>query len=270
MTNDDETAGALVALGMLLDPAQVAHAQAALDQARTDPWWLPYQVHPPLGESGNVRVARRTTTEAEALLLNLNRKNELLRGWRAYPGTWTFLLLNGETWMSDTPDEIADHLPFIHAAEANVLVTGLGLGVVTQALLRKPSVRRVDVVEYSAHVARLIGPTFAADERFHLHVADAWTWTPPEGVVYDHAWHDIWQQLDPANIPEFERMRARYRGVARNQACWAEEYVREFARIRRAHDRAPRTKKARERLVRDLRLLNARRHAPPSFGRGQT
>jgi hypothetical protein len=265
LMDDAETSRQLAALLSLVDPERIGKLRADAERALANPWWLPYQVHPPLGESGRVRVVRRETTIDDAVLINLNPRNEILRGFRAYPGTWTYLLLDGETWMSDTPDEINDHMPFILAAEGNVLVTGLGLGVVVQALLRKPTVRRLDVVEKNPDVVCLIAPSFEKDERFHVHVADAWSWTPPPSVEYDWAWHDIWQNLDADNIPEFERIRGRYKPHARRQACWAEDYVREFARIQRRLRAQPQTAQTAAHARRAMQRLNEARHRPPTI-----
>jgi hypothetical protein len=254
---------AQLALAELLIPGRLAQERARLARAMQNPWWLPYQVHPPEARSGDVEVKRQVTTEERALVLNLDRKNVQLRGIRAYPGTFTYLFLGGEVWMSDTPDEVADHVPFIHAARGNVLVNGLGLGVVVQALLRKPEVTRIDVVEKSPDVARLIGPCFAQDPRFCLHVADAWEWTPPEGLRYDWAWHDIWRDISPDNLAEFTRIRKRYFRVARRQWCWAEEMVLGLVRINRILEWAPGDPRAYEVARRELRELNERRHRIP-------
>lgn len=262
MTDPEETR-AFIALAEVMLPERVAEQRALLERAKANPWWLPYQVHPPEGTSGPVEITRQQTTEERALLLNLDSKNMNMRGFRAYPGTFTYLRLDGKVWMSDTPDEIADHMPFIRAATGNVLVTGLGLGVAVQALLRKPDVRRVDVVELSPHVARLIGPCFEHDPRFHLHVADAWTWTPPAGIRYDWAWHDIWRDISPDNLAEFTAMRKRFFRVAERQWCWAEDIVRALARINRTLERARRDPRAYERAQREIHALNERRHSVP-------
>lgn len=241
-------------------PHRVAEARAALARAKADPWWLPYQVHPPMGKSGAVEVTRQTIPEEDALLLNIEAQtaNEL-RGVRYYPGTWTYLLLHGEVWMSDTPDEIADHVPFIRRAKGNVLVSGLGLGVVAQALLRNPEVKRLDVVEINPDVARLVAPSFQTDSRFHLHVADAFEWRPPPGVTYDWAWHDVWRDLGHRSFAEFVRIRAHYEDVAREQMCWGEPYLDEYLRVEACFAKG--NVEARRKAVLEARALNDRRHA---------
>jgi hypothetical protein len=213
------------------DEATLREARAILDQAHSDPWWRPYKVRLPSARSGAVEVATIKISEAQAFLANLDARRRLMDGVRTYPGTWTVLRRRSKVWMSDTPEEIHDHLGFVRCAEGNVLVTGLGLGVAVKALLAKRTVRRVDVVEVDPDVARLVAPTYARDARFHLHVADAWTWTPPQSVEYDWAWHDIWPSLREANLAEFDRLQARFACVARSQRCWGEEHVRGMSRI---------------------------------------
>lgn len=124
--------------------------------------------------------------------------------WKLYVGASSQTLLRrvtdatvhvgGEIVMEDSVSELERHLPIWIAARGRVLVTGLGLGCVLRGLLAKPDVEHVDVVEIDAAIIRVVGAEFAGNPRCTIHHADALTWIPPAGAVWDFAWHDLWTE----------------------------------------------------------------------------
>ena len=125
-------------------------------------------------------------------------------GRYAPAGNYTRLVRNGSVIMSDTPDEISDHLHAIAMAKGNVLVNGLGLGIFAAAVLEKPEVDQVTVVEIAPEVIRLVGVYLRQwyGNRIRFALADALEWRPPTGVRYDVVWHDIWDTICTDNLPE--------------------------------------------------------------------
>lgn len=72
-------------------------------------------------------------------------------------GEYTMLRRDGCIVMSDTPDEIADHYPAIFMATGDVLIAGLGLGMVLNAIMKKTEVSSVTVFELDSDVIELTG-----------------------------------------------------------------------------------------------------------------
>mgnify|MGYP001566944409 CR=1 FL=1 len=128
--------------------------------------------------------------------------------------------------MSDTPAEAHEHHRFYHMARGRVLINGLGLGFALAAILRKPEVEHVTVVERSPDVISLVAPTYATDPRVTITRADAMTWRPPSGTRYGAVWHDIWTTICDDNKPEMTRLRRAYGRRTAWQGCWSEEYMR--------------------------------------------
>lgn len=192
----------------------------------------------PEGRSGEWAVERFTVDPRSASLFNIIHAGPGRRSLR--PGTYTRLRRGSTIVMSDTDAERRDHAPVVRDAAGDVLVTGLGLGMVVAALLARPAVRRVTVVEASLDVATLVGPTLAArySDRFALHLANAYEWRPPAGARWDLAWHDVWDDICEDNLREMARMRRRYarRVPPGRQLCWAESECREHARRERRLD----------------------------------
>lgn len=194
-------------------------------------WYEKHKVAPwlPEGTSGAFRVERFTVgkedAEKEALRAALSSSN---RGRGVPEGTYTRLTQTGNVWMSDTPAEQLDHLDAINNAAGNVLVTGLGLGMVAAGMLAKRPETRLTIIEREAHVVSLVKPALVerfGGARVEVIVANAYEWLPPPGVRFDYAWHDVWPTLSPDNIAKFARMRRHYQHVMtreKAQHCWGE------------------------------------------------
>lgn len=152
------------------------------------------------------------------------------RGWTP-PGQYTLLVhdIDGVV-MSDTLDECEDLLPIIMAAKGTVLVTGLGLGVAADALLRKPEVSRVTVLEKNTRVIQLIGPHLMDlhGDALEIIKGDAFTWEPV-GRKWDWAWHDIWNILDHRLVRDLAILRTRFRTNVRvRQLGWCERLAERY------------------------------------------
>jgi hypothetical protein len=125
--------------------------------------------------------------------------------------------------MSDTPAEMRDHREAARRAHGSCLINGLGLGMILAAVLRKPDVTDVTVVEFDADVIALVGPTYDADPRLTIVNADAFTYQPPPGRRYAMAWHDIWSGIAATNLVSMAVLMRKYEPIADWQGCWAED-----------------------------------------------
>jgi hypothetical protein len=189
----------------------------------------------PDGQSGAWRVERCVVSEDEARIENMRSAFSRVRQLPVRPGTYVRLVGPGGIWMSDTPSELSDNSAPIRQAGAvggHCLVTGLGLGLVTEALLAIQSVTRVTVIEREPDVIALVGPTLRErwGDRLEIVQADALTWRPPRGVRYSVVWHDIWLHICADNQASMTTLKRRYARRADWQRCWREESVRKVNR----------------------------------------
>ena len=183
----------------------------------------------PEGVVGDWAVERFTVTKEQAEMDRLRSMFAYGSRGRCVPeGTYTRLRRGGAVWMSDTPDEIADHYEPIRRAKGEVLIHGLGLGVVANACLMKPEVDRVTVVELAAEVIELVGPWLQAQATAHgtplciVH-DDALTWTPTRGARWDMVWHDIWPTICYDHLEDMKRLHRRFGRRASWQGSWARD-----------------------------------------------
>ncbi len=184
-----------------------------------------YKVHVPEGEAGSWKVKCYTVTADNE---KLQRIRAIFNGGRYVPaGTYTQLTRNGSLVMSDTPDEIRDHWSFICKASGNVLINGLGLGMVLQAILNKSEVDKATVIEISPEVVALVGEHYQEHygSRLEIIQADALTWQPPKGTRYFAIWHDIWSDICSGNLPEMHKLHRRYGHRCNWQGSWGRALI---------------------------------------------
>lgn len=150
---------------------------------------------------------------------------------RAEPGVYTRLRSGAVDFMTDLFEEWWSQRPAMEEAVrrgGDVLVTGLGLGMVAGTILEAEApVSSVTVVEASVDVVELVGPHLEAlyPDRLTIVAADAFEWVPPPGARYSVAWHDIWPSpFDPRGVAESRELMARYAPYADWQGSWVLEY----------------------------------------------
>lgn len=181
-------------------------------------------VNVPPGQIGDWRVNKFVVEANDALAAYYG-----LFGRPVPPGVYTRLLYKHDVIMSDTPAEIADHMEVISKAAGRVLLNGLGLGVVLQAILEKSEVSHVDVVEISSEVVQLVSPHYP-DPRVTIHHADAFTIQWPNNTRWDIVWHDIWPTISSDNLPEMTRLHKKYAGRCGWQGSWLKESIRQLVK----------------------------------------
>lgn len=150
------------------------------------------------------------------------------RAW-SYAGSYTGIEIDGFMYASDEAKEIVDYLPFLRRAQGRVLMTGLGLGLCLQALLRKPDVEHVTVIEDNADVLAIVAPFYLGrfgDARMSLIHADAFAWQPPTGMRFDIVYHDIWPLAAGFYWPQHSALFEHYQHVCVEQDSWRGEWMR--------------------------------------------
>lgn len=197
------------------------------------------KVDVPEGESGIWKVERFTVSDDDAKFGALRAAISGGGMGRFVPeGTYTALKRRGYTIMSDTPDEIRDHIGFVHKARGRVLIHGLGLGMCAAAALKKDEVTQVTIVEKSPDVIKLVGPWLTTlaeklEKELILHEDDCFTWKPVKGAWWDVVWHDVWDDLCTDNLKEMTKLHRRFA----KRCGWQGSWGRELLQYRRRRER---------------------------------
>jgi spermidine synthase len=164
------------------------------------------------------------------------------------PGDYCRLVINGDLVMSDTRMEKETNRELTRRAHGDVLIAGLGIGMVLVPLVKNDDVKSITVVEQNQDVIDLVSPHFTvtapywveSKQAYKLHklsilCGDILTWNPEEALghrpTYDVIYFDIWPDKCIDNLEEMTKLKRRYRkylvkGGAGWMACWSQDELR--------------------------------------------
>lgn len=184
-------------------------------------------VNAPDASRGDWSIETFTVSDSEAKTHNLrclvNGRHDLV----IEPGQYRRLMhAKRGVVMSTTPMEVGTHRQAYASAHGRVLVNGLGLGMYVQAILEKPSVTQVRVIELEPDVIALVAPHLPHPEKLEVIQDDAYTYTPGKGERFDYVWHDIWDDINPDNSPRITQLLRRYARRAEAQGAWSQDLLR--------------------------------------------
>lgn len=170
--------------------------------------WLPE------GSAGAWTVKRVPVEGDPDLWLSLNPYDQNSK--LAPPSIYTELRQDDRAWMSDRPAELLSHENFVSQAAGDVLIFGLGLGIMPLQLASKTEVNLIHVVELNREVIELVNPylqrrtnkvTVMQGSAFDFRCSD----------LYDWCWIDIWRTPDEV---EAESLKDSLRAYALRVRFW--------------------------------------------------
>lgn len=181
---------------------------------------MKFDITIPNGRSGDWAVEDIEVTKQDSEFSAMRAIWKRNRDEFCPPGIFKRLVRKGHVVMSNTPMEIRTNEPIIRHSTGRVLINGLGLGIVLTAILRKPHVFEVNVIEKSEDVIKLVAPSFDKDSRVKIYHADAFLFQPPKGIRFNAVWHDIWDATCADNLPEMHRLHRKYGKRTDWQGSW--------------------------------------------------
>jgi hypothetical protein len=238
--------------------AQVWRAAADIQDMSEISYIDRYKVDLPEGTSGDWSIEHFVVGKQDASWEGIRAAVTGVARGVFREGSYTMLKRGQSTIMSDTPDEIRDHMGPVAEAErrrGHVLINGLGLGMVAAAILnaelhceecsgyphrggctcepvadrpKRYTVDKVTVIENSPDVIALVGPTLKEryGDRLEIIEADAFTYKPPKGIRYSVVWHDIWPDLCGDNLKPMGTLHRRYGRRCDWQGSWGKELLK--------------------------------------------
>lgn len=175
----------------------------------------------PEGEYGAARVVH----DSPDMLTRLRAARD---GQPLNANVYTRLFVNGRLWMTDAEFECITNSRVIDWAEGDVLIAGLGLGLILQPLIDSPKINSITVLEQSADVIALIGPRYK-HPKLTIIETDAHAWMPPKHA-YNLVYFDIWPDVPNSdNREQVTALKKRYRTALKRGGktlAWCEEYTR--------------------------------------------
>lgn len=165
----------------------------------------------------NFRIEYREATEEDCRL----ERDRVLIGFnfRTYfdlkPGKYTYLMQGDDAIMSDTPTEIFTNVDFVSHAHGDVLIAGLGLGIMLKMLQEMLEVKSVTVIEKNREVIDLVADQLQLPDNFKIVEADIFHYVPEQR--FDVIYFDIWSDLSADQFSEMEILEGRFKEYLRPQ-----------------------------------------------------
>ena len=111
-------------------------------------------------------------------------------------GDYIRLMHRGECVMSDTNMEKRTNYPFCLKAYGEVLIGGLGIGMIILAIQDKPEISHITVIEKYPEVIKLVGNNLPLNNKVEIINADVFDWKPSSGKKYNCIYMDIWNWVN--------------------------------------------------------------------------
>ena len=167
---------------------------------------------------------------AEIQIFTVDEKASSYTFFRSYvpAGKYVRLKINGHVIMSDTPMEWRTNRECIYYAHGDVLIGGLGIGMIIMAIQDKESVKSITIVEKNPDVIAAVKDQLPLNNKVRVIEGDVFTYVPDR--KYDCVYMDIWGDVSEDTYPEMQKLKRKYghylkpltESPHRFNMCWAE------------------------------------------------
>lgn len=154
---------------------------------------------------------------------------------RVEDGTFVKLIVDGVLMMSDTHMERRTNREFVSKAHGDVMIAGLGIGLILNALedkVKSGEVKSITVYEKYQDVIDLVLPKYK-----HLPIKvickDILEYKPEKGETYDTIYFDIWPVIGEDNMKDIRMLHNRWKFRKRNGGymdSWMKSYIQKAYR----------------------------------------
>ena len=167
---------------------------------------------------------------AEIQIFTVDEKASSYTFFRSYvpAGKYARLKINGHVIMSDTPMEWRTNRECIYYAHGDVLIGGLGIGMIIMAIQDNESVKSITVVEKNPDVIAAVKDQLPLNGKVRIIEGDVYTYVPDR--KYDCVYMDIWGDISEDTYTDMVKLKRKYghflkplsESPNRFNKCWAE------------------------------------------------
>lgn len=187
-------------------------------------------------EKGLAKLIKFEISKEEADLYNLRAIFNGESIMKVRQGTYVKLYVNGELMMSDTDMEKRTNIDFVNNAKGEVMIAGLGIGLIIHNLREKvksKEVTSITVYEKYQDVIDLVSPYFK-DFPITYKCEDILQYKPKKDEKYDTIYFDIWPSINyDNNLPEIRMLHNRWKSHKKSKDSWMNSWMKEFMQERR-------------------------------------
>lgn len=127
---------------------------------------------------------------------------------------------SGEVIMSNGKVELLSNYEFIQNAEGDIIVFGLGLGLIIFPLLSCNLVKSITIVEKNDKIINYVGSVVKKmdlENKVSLIHSDAHSFVSSEKNSFDYIYFDIWNSLNENSFEEMEQIQKNFQYLKRNE-----------------------------------------------------
>lgn len=188
----------------------------------------------PVITKGVAEVSRFTVSEEQARMFNMRVLLHYGHGFeRIEAGDYVRLHVGNVLMMSDTPFERRTNEEFIRNAHGEVMIAGLGIGLLLEnlkPLVAEGKVTRIVVYEKYQDVIDLVGNRYAGMP-LEIRCADIMEYIPPKREKYDTLYFDIWPHACADNLKDVAILHNRWK-FHKRPGGWMDSWLCKFLRKR--------------------------------------
>ena len=155
-------------------------------------------------------------------------------------GDYMKLTHNGEIMMSNTNMEKRTNSNFVINANGDVLIAGLGIGLIVLPIQDKEEVKSITIIEMNQEVIDIVAPQLPLNDKVKIVKGDIFEWKPERGTKYDVIYFDIWDYINSdVYEEEMKPLKKRFKNYLRTKTenpnrfikCWTEYEAKNNMRL---------------------------------------
>lgn len=155
-------------------------------------------------------------------------------------GNYVRLAHNGHCVMSNTPMELDTNAEFVTNAHGDVLIAGLGIGLIVLPIQDKTDVQTITIVEKHIEVIQLVQNQLPLNSKVKIILQDIFDDPFEKHVKFDCIYFDIWNEVsndiyrtEMMKLKHMYKKHLKFKKDSPNRfiKCWSEEDIKRMRRM---------------------------------------
>ena len=141
--------------------------------------------------------------------------------------------------MSDTPMEHRTNYEILEKAHGDILIGGLGIGMILIPLMKKEEVKTITIMEKYQDIIDMVGSQLPLNNKVKIIQGDIFNNNFPRGTKFDVVYFDVWNYISSDVYEEMKQLKKNYRRCLKSKkdnpsswmGCWAEYEAKNNRRL---------------------------------------
>lgn len=141
--------------------------------------------------------------------------------------------------MSDTPMEHNTNRRILNMANGDVLIGGLGIGMILMPLMEKEEVKSITIIEKEQEIIDMVASQLPLNDKVKIINGNIYDNTFPRGTKFDTIYFDIWNTISTDDYEDMKYLKKLYKRCLRSKkenpnawiGSWAEYEAKNGRRL---------------------------------------